>query len=64
MDGVFSKEIITLINWFTAHLCSAYAKTDESTKKHIDGLYLEFNRRWKMLIKGAKNTEQPTSEEE
>jgi hypothetical protein len=51
------KEVIKLVNWFTAHLCSSYAKADKSTKKHIDKLYLEFNRRWKGLLKGAKNTD-------
>jgi hypothetical protein len=43
------KKIISLNNWFTAHLISAYKNTDRETKNHIDGLYLEFNSRWKAL---------------
>ena len=58
MNEALLKEIIKLNNWFTAHLCSSYSKADELTKKHIDALYLEFNRRWKLLLEGAKNTEQ------
>ena len=32
MDDVFLKKVINLNNWFTAHLCSAYAKADDATK--------------------------------
>jgi hypothetical protein len=46
------KEIIKLNNWFTAHLLFEYAKINSSNKKHIDNLYLEFNRRWEKIIKG------------
>ena len=41
------RGILKLNNWFTAHLLSQYAKVPETNKKHIDELYLEFNKRWK-----------------
>jgi len=57
------KAILELNNWFTAHLVSSYQKVDESTKKHIDQLYLEFNRRWKETVKplmvGAESQSTP-----
>jgi hypothetical protein len=50
----FLKNIYNLNNWFTAHNLSSYAKCDQETKDHIDQLYLEFNKRWKLLIKDFK----------
>lgn len=57
VDKKLLKEIVKLNNWFTAHLCSSYAKADAETKKHIDGLYIEFNRRWKLLMEEHKITD-------
>lgn len=50
----FSKEVLELNNWFIAHQLSAYQKADETTKAHLDNLYLEFNKKWKELLQKYK----------
>ena len=52
----FLNEIIDLNNWFIAHQLSCYTRAGERTKKHLDELYLEFNRRWKGLLTNIPKT--------
>ena len=46
----FVKLLIGII-WFLAHNCSAYNKSDQGIKNHIDKLTIEFNRRLDVIEK-------------
>jgi hypothetical protein len=50
----FLKKVIKLNNWFIVHQLSAYRKADQKTRDHLDELYEEFNRRWKLLLRENK----------
>lgn len=55
----FLKNVIKLNNWFIVHQLSAYRKADQKTRDHLDGLYAEFNRRWKLLLQENKLEDLP-----
>lgn len=55
----FLKNVIKLNNWFIVHQLSAYRKADQETRDHLDRLYEEFNRRWKLLLRENKLEDLP-----